>query len=350
MGADAAGGMKFRATYLPTLLGIVLVAFIALLPTFGLQPNSARLLFISFVWITASVAWNLLGGYAGQVSFGFAVFYGIGAYVAAMLIDGGRLQPYLALPAAGLAAAFSSVLIGLPTFRLRGPYFAIATIGVSEAVRVIASNLEITGGASGYRITELRPFNQSEHYYSALAVAAFAVALSFLIARDKFGLGLTAINQDEDAAADCGVNPFASKLKAHAIAAFLTGMAGGLYARYAAFIDPNGVFSFQNSVTILLMPVIGGLGTVLGPVIGGIVVGTIQEEIVAYFPQVHLLIYGGLLILIVLVEPGGILGGVRRLNRWIRRKRDRRARKRTADTPGQQADEVLWGARGGPER
>jgi branched-chain amino acid transport system permease protein len=342
--------MKWRAIvglYLPPLL---LLGVFALLPAFGLQPNALRLLFISFVWITASVAWNILGGFAGQVSFGFAVFYGIGAYTAGMLIDGGHFHPYLALIAAGIAAAISSVLIGLPTFRLRGPYFAIATIGVSETVRVIATNLDVTGGASGYRIAENRPFSQAEHYYAAFIVAVLAIAISMFIARSKFGLGLIAIKQDEDAAADSGVNPLLYKLKAHAVAAFLTGVAGGLFARYAAFIHPNGVFGFNVSVQILLMPVIGGLGTVWGPVIGGVVIGIIEEEIVAYFPQAHLLIYGGLLIVIVLFEPGGVLGAVRRLQRWIRRIRDRRADKRAAHTPGEQADEVLWGAGSGPGR
>ena len=333
--------------HVPTILLLVLLA---LLPAFGLQPNALRLLFISYVWITASVAWNLLGGFAGQVSFGFAVFYGIGAYTAAMLIDGAHLHPYLAFVAAGMTAAFASVLIGLPTFRLRGPYFAIATIGVSETVRVIATNLEFTGGASGYRIAELRAFSQAEHYYTALVVAALAVAVSLFIAQHKFGLGLVAINQDEDAAADAGVNPYAYKLKAHAVAAALTGIAGGVFARYAAFIHPNGVFGFHNSVQILLMPVIGGLGTVWGPVIGGVVVGIIEEEIVAYFPQIHLLVYGALLIVIVLLEPGGILGAVRNLNRRLRRIRDRRAGKRVADTSGKQTDEVFWGVSSDPGR
>jgi branched-chain amino acid transport system permease protein len=251
---------------------------------------------------------------------------------------------------AGVTAAISSVLIGLPTFRLRGPYFAIATIGVSETVRVIATNLDVTGGASGYRIAENRAFSQTEHYYTALIVAAFAVAVSMFIVRHKFGLGLVAINQDEDAAADSGVNPLSYKLQAHAIAAFLTGVAGGVFARYASFIHPNGVFGFNISVQILLMPVIGGLGTVWGAVIGGVVIGIIEEEIVAYFPQAHLLIYGALLIVIVLFEPGGVLGAVRRLQRWIRRIRDRRADKRTADTPSKKPDEVLWGAGSGPGR
>jgi branched-chain amino acid transport system permease protein len=332
---------------LPPLLLFVLFA---LVPAVGLQANAMRLLFISFVWVTASVAWNLLGGYAGQVSFGFAVFYGIGAYTTAMLIDPVRLHPYLAILAAGVTAAIASVLIGLPTFRLRGPYFAIATIGVSETVRVIATNLDFTGGASGYRIGELHPFSQAEHYYTALVLASIAVAISYRIANHKFGLGLLAINQDEDAAADSGVNPFVYKLKAHAVAAALTGMAGGVFARYAAFIHPNGVFGFPTSVQILLMPVIGGLGTVWGGVIGGGVVGIIEEEIVARFPQAHLLLYGGLLILIVLVEPGGILGALYNLMRRIRRIRDRRAGKRAADSSGKQADEVLWGVGSGPER
>ncbi len=326
-----------------TLPQLALLVLLAALPAFGLSPNAARLLFISFVWITASVAWNILGGFAGQVSFGFAVFYGIGAYIAAMLIDGSKVNPYLAFLLAGLGAAIASVLIGLPAFRLRGPYFAIATIGVSEAVRVVATNLEITGGASGLRIAELRPFHQAEHYYSALVVAAGAIAISSAIARHKFGLGLLAINQDEDAAADAGVNPFSYKLQAHAIAAFLTGLAGALFARYAAFIAPSSVFAFQNSVTILLMPVIGGLGTIWGPVIGGVVIGIIEEEIVAYFPQAHLLIYGTMLILIVLLEPGGVVGAVRRLTRWIRRLRDRRPGQPLPDSPGQKPDEVLWG-------
>lgn len=332
---------------LPPLL---LLAVLAFLPAFGLQANALRLLFVSFVWITASVGWNLLGGYAGQVSFGFAVFYGIGAYTTAMLIDGIHLHPYVAILCAGVTAAIASVLIGLPTFRLRGPYFAIATIGVSETVRVVATNLDFTGGASGYRIAETRTFNQSEHYYSALVLASAAIGISYWIAHNKFGLGLGAIKDDEDAAADSGVNPFIYKLKAHAVAAALTGMAGGMFARYAAFIHPNGVFAFQTSVQILLMPVIGGLGTVWGPVIGGGVVGIIEEEIVARFPQAHLLLYGGLLIVIVLVEPGGILGALRNLTGRVRRIRDRRADKQTANTPGKSSDEVLWGVGSGPGR
>jgi branched-chain amino acid transport system permease protein len=317
----------------------VLLAILAVLPAFGLSANITRLLFITFVWVTTSLAWNLLGGFAGQVSFGFAVFYGIGAYVAALMIDKG-ISPYFSFVVAGLAAAFSSFVIGLPTFRLRGPYFAIATIGVSETVRVIADNLSITGGASGFRIVENRPFRQVEHYFTALGLAALAVLVSALIEHSKFGLGLVAIRHDEDAAADIGVNPFTYKLWAHAVAAALTGMAGGVFARYAAFIHPHGVFSFHTSVYILLMPVIGGIGTVLGAVIGGAIFGIVEEQLVAGFPQIHLLLYGGLLIFIILVEPDGVVGLAGRIWRRITHQHGR------TDVAGPQPDEILRGTGG----
>lgn len=317
----------------------------ALLPLIEDSPNFVRLLFVTYVWVTTSVAWNLVGGFAGQVSFGFAVFYGIGAYTAALLINAG-LNPYPAFLAAGVSAAIASLAVGWPTFRLRGPYFAIATIGISEAVRVIATNLGFTGGASGYRIVERRTFHQVEHYYSALVLAAVAVAISMMIARSTFGLGLRAIRQDEDAAADIGVNAFPAKLIVHAIAAALTGVAGGVFARYAAYIHPQGVFAFATSVQILLMPVIGGVATVWGPVIGGVVFGIVEEQIIASFPEIHLLLYGSLLILIVLVEPGGILGGIRKL---LGKSRALRRRKRSDPASGE-ADQVLWRSRRGAGR
>ncbi|MFB3918112.1 MAG: branched-chain amino acid ABC transporter permease [Terriglobales bacterium] len=327
------------------LLPGALLLGLTLLPLFISDPNAIRLLFVTYVWLTTSVAWNLIGGYAGQVSFGFAVFFGLGAYTSALAISSG-VNPFIAFLGSAVVAALASLVIGLPTFRLRGPYFAIATIGISEAVRVVMTNLNFTGGASGYRIREPGAFNQIEHYYSALALAAFAVGMSMVVSRAKFGLGLRAIRQDEDAAADVGVNPYLYKLAAHALAGALTGIAGGVFARYAAFIHPEGVFGFHTSVRILLLPVIGGLATVWGPVIGGVVFGIVEEQIVASFPQIHLLLYGSLLVLIILVEPGGILGGVRKL---IRRVRGKPASKRP-DPQSREADEVLWGAGRGQGR
>ena len=292
----------------------LLLAILVALPLFGLSPNAVRLLFVTFVWVTVSIAWNILGGFGGQVSFGFAVFYGLGAYAAALAVNRGLPRLVALLLSAGVAV-LASFLIGLPTFRLRGPYFAIATIGVSESVRVLMTNVSLTGGASGYRILETGPFRQLDHFYISLALAVVALAASAEVRRSRFGLALIAIREDEDAASDLGVNPFRTKLLAHALAAALTGAAGGVYAQYAAFIHPQGVFAFSIGVAILLMPIIGGVGTIWGPVVGGVVYGLIHDELVASFPQLHLLIYGSLLILIVLFEPAGLYG---LLDRWFR--------------------------------
>src|SRR6185312_2099419 len=312
---------------------IALLALL-LLPATNPSANVIRLLFTTAVWIVSSVAWNLVGGLSGQVSFGFAVFYGLGAYVTALMINAGR-SPYFAFLGGMAIAVLASFLVGMPTFRLRGPYFAIATIGVGEATRVIMNNLDITGGASGYRVLEKRAFNQIEHYYSAIIFMAIAVAISSLIMHSKFGLALRAIKQDEDAAAALGVNPYLSKLWIHAVGAGLTGIAGGLYARYHAFIYPGDVFAFQTSIYILLMPVIGGIGTVWGPVLGGVIFGIVEEELVVHFPNIHLLLYGSVLILIVLLEPDGLVGLFRRLARLFRRRRE--------DSGSAGSDEVLWG-------
>jgi branched-chain amino acid transport system permease protein len=301
-------------------LPLLLAGALAALPLAGPGPNTVRLLFVTLVWVTVSVAWNLLGGFGGQVSFGFAVFYGLGAYTAALLITAAAVNPIPAFLAGAAVAALASLAVGLPAFRLKGPYFAIATIGVSEAVRVVMTNLSFTGSASGYRIMEKGPFHQLQHYYSALALAAVAVAVSILVRRSKLGLALVAIREDEDAAADLGVSPLRTKLLAHALAAALTGAAGGVHARYAAYINPDGDFAFAISIAILLMPIIGGVGTIWGPVIGAGVYGLVHDEIVASFPQLHLLIYGSLLILIILFEPAGIMGLLARASRFFARR------------------------------
>lgn len=316
------------------LLPWVVFLALLLLPLSDPSSNTVRLLFTTAVWIIAGIAWNLVGGLAGQVSFGFAVFYGLGAYVTALMINSGR-SPYFAFLGGIAIAVLASFFVGMPTFRLRGPYFAIATIGVGEATRVIMNNLDITGGASGYRIIEKRAFNQIEHYYSAIVLMAAALVISSLIVHSKFGLALRAIKQDEDAAAALGVNPYLSKLWIHAVAAGLTGLAGGLYARYHAFIYPGDVFAFQTSIYILLIPVIGGIGTVWGPVLGGIIFGIVEEELVVHFPNIHLLLYGSVLIAIVLLEPDALIGLLRRLARFFWRRRE--------DSGSKDPDEILWG-------
>jgi len=247
--------------WLKLVLPWLLFAALLLLPVAGPSDNLIRLLFLTAVYTTAALGWNLLGGMTGQVSFGFAVFFGLGAYTTALLMQYGH-SPYFGFIGGAAIAMLASFFIGLPTFRLRGPYFVIATIGVTEAVRVIMNNIEITGGASGYRISETKAFSPLEHYYTAIVAVALAVLASAIVANSKFGLALRAVKQDQDAAADLGVNPYTTKLWVHAIAAGLTGMAGGIYARRQGFFYPGDVFAFQTGISILLMPVIGGIGTV----------------------------------------------------------------------------------------
>ncbi len=321
-----------RSKITAILLPLVLLAGVSVAPLFGLSANANKIVFFVLLAVVTSVGWNLLGGFAGQVSFGFAVFYGLGAYTAAILINA-NVNPYVSFVAAAIVSAIASFLIGLPTFRLRGPYFVIATIGVTEAVRVIMSNVEFTGAASGLRLNETRAFHQLEHYYTAVAAAALAVAVSLVIEKSKFGLALRAIKQDEDAAADVGVNPYSTKLWVHAIAAALTGIAGGIYARYAGFIHPPGVFAFATSISILLMPVIGGIGSTWGAVLGAVIFqGLIEEQLVVAFPNIHLLVNGILLMVIVLLEPNGLLGLFRRI-----------FRRRVEHSGSKGADKVLWG-------
>src|ERR1700746_3697716 len=251
MKQNAGGNRKSVSRFLTTVPPFLLLVILALVPLASPGPNAIRLLFISLVWVTASVAWNILGGFAGQVSFGFAVFYGLGAYTTAISLNAG-LDRVTSLALAALVGAIISLLVGLPTFRLRGPYFAIATIGVSEAVRVVMTNLAVTGGARGYRITEKGAFNQYLLFYMALGLTASAVAISMWIRHSKLGLALISIREDQDAASDLGVNPYATKLLAHALAAALAAAAGGVYAGYSAFVLPNGVFGFDISVAVLL--------------------------------------------------------------------------------------------------
>lgn len=269
--------------------------------------------YIAFAVILAS-SWNILGGFTGQVSFGYSAFLGIGAYTTVLMALAGY-PAYLTLPVGALLAAVFSVLVGLPTFRLRGPYFSIATIGVSEAVRVLAQGLEFTGGSAGKRMPPgVGTFMQN--YYAMLIAAGLVVLVSWLTQRSRFGLALAAIRQDIDAAEALGVNATLFKVAAHALSAALVAVAGSLYAINFQYIAPNSVFAFTMSLSIVLMPVIGGVGTVLGPLIGGVIFSYIQNKLLATLPNFYLLTYGSLLIVVMLFEPGGILGLWRRLLRW----------------------------------
>lgn len=286
---------------------------LALLPLgFGGHSYVFTIGFSALLYVALSLSWNILGGFGGQLSFGFAAFYGLGAYSTAFLVKAGwPLFPSYLI--GGLIASVFSVLIGYPCFRLRGPYFLIATIGVAEAVRVIALNWEsVSGGAMGISLPMIGTASRLPDYYSALFLAAVVLIVSYLIRESKFGLSLFAVKMDLDAAESLGVNSISKKILAHLVAAFFVGIAGGLYAKYALFIEPETVFGFHVSITMVLMPVVGGMGTLLGPVLGAVFFSIVQEELLVIFPTVHLLLYGLLLMVVVLFEPKGFVGLLQR--------------------------------------
>ena len=269
---------------------------------------------VAFAIVLAS-SWNLLGGFAGQVSMGYSAFLGIGAYATALLALSG-MSPWLTLPIAALLGGGFSLVVGLPTFRLRGPYFTIATIGVSEAVRVFASGVSFTGGSSGLRMPP-GTFDFGRNYAAIGALAAVAVGVSAAIRWSAFGRALAAVRQDVDAAEALGVPSTRIKLFAHAISAAMVAIAGGLFAMNFQYISPSSVFDFRLSLSIVLMPIVGGVGTLAGPILGALIFSFVQIKLLSSpaLRDSYLFIYGGLLILLMLFEPRGLLGIWNRIRR-----------------------------------
>lgn len=317
------------------LLGVLI--FLALIPVVGRGTYYQHLGFLTFLFITLSIAWNLVGGYAGQISFGHVVFFGIGASTTSILWLRGIPQ-LLTIPLAGVAAALYGLLWGWPCLRLRGPYFSIATIGVGEATRLLALNLEnLTGGAGGLTLPtpeDIRLYLFG-FYYMGFFLMLGSLLISAAIRNSRFGLGLFAIRMDEDAAEALGVNALSYKILALMLSAFLVGVGGSLYAQYILYIDPGTVFGFSMSVNMILMPIIGGIGTLWGPVLGAVIFTVIQDRIMTLslnlwgftfkLVQFHLLVYGALLVLIILFEPRGLVGLAERAYRSVQRWRQAKA-------------------------
>lgn len=300
--------------------------FAALTAALLLAPAVAERGTLNDLWniafaVVLAAAWNLLGGFAGQISLGYSAFVGIGAYTTVLLANAGW-SPWLTLPVGAFLAVLFSVLVGLPTFRLRGPYFAIATIGVGEAVRVIASGMEFTGGSSGLRMPSAT-FHFLPNYYGMAGLALFTIAVVAWIRAHAFGMALEAIRQDIDAAEALGIPSTRYKLAAHAVSAALVGAAGGLFAMNFQYISPGSVFDFRLSLSIVLMPIVGGIGTLVGPVLGAVLFSYLQIKLLASpaLRDSYLFIYGGLLMLVMLFEPRGIVGLWERLRRALRRPR-----------------------------
>jgi len=301
---------------------LVAIAVLAALPrALDLSPYTQNLVTLAYLMIAGALAWNWMGGYVGQVSFGHAAMFGVGGFVAARLL---LLDTPVPAPLAWLAGGICAGLFALgghPMLRLRGPYFSIATIGLGEATRLFLTYWEgFTGGSSGLSL----PIDidmKLRLYWWGLGLVALVGAASYLIRRSTLGLQLLAIKADVDAAADVGVSATFYQDLVFALSGAVVGVTGGLYASYFSFIEPNDMFGFDRSIAFVLMSVIGGIGTVMGPVLGAIVFVLLRQYLLASYPQLYLGLYGVVLILIILFEPLGLTGLGVRLWRFVQRRR-----------------------------
>ncbi len=275
-----------------------------------------RVLLFAFI----GVAWNLIGGYAKQLSLGHAAYFGLGAYTSTILqIDFG-ISPWIGMLAGGVVAMLASLPIGALCFRLRGPYFAISTIATAQVFMLLFLKFrDFAWGAEGTTIPNLgdAPLmmqfeTKAAYYYIALSLLAIGLAITYRIERSWMGFYLVAIGEDEDAAEAVGVNAMRIKRDIYMISAFLTALAGTFYVQYIYFIDPQTAFNFNISVEAALVSIVGGVGTLWGPVIGTVLLeatsALLQSWLGSSFGGIQLTVYSLILMAVILWRPTGLLG------------------------------------------
>ena len=259
-----------------------------------------------FMWIALAQSWNLISGLTGYVSFGHVVFFGTGAYTASLLVNAGMPWPLACLSGGG-AGALLALIIGWPCLRLKGPYFAIAMLGLNEVMRVIVSYAEgLTGGGNGLSLPTLDASRSI--YYAMGLVAAAVTAVTYAIVTSRFGLRLMTIREDEVAAEAMGIDTLRYKIYAFMLSAIGPGIVGGLSARDQGYIEPISVFPLIMTITMIVMALFGGKGTIWGPVLGAVVLFIFQEAVWARFVYLHQLLFGAIIVAVVLLMPRGILG------------------------------------------
>lgn len=280
-----------------------------------------------FLFGYLGIAWNILGGYAGQFSFGHAAFFGIGAFTSSLLQVHLGVNPWIGMFLAGIGGLPMGLFIGSLCFRygLRGPYFALAMLALAEMLRLVAVQwmtvrypLGINIPIKGDSFWDFQFRNKVPYYYIMLFMTAGALYLTRVIEGKRIGSYFKAIRENEDAAEALGINVFRYKLLAMALSSFLTAMGGTFYAQYYLIIDDETAFGVAISIEVLLGPIIGGAGTVLGPVLGAGILESLSEltrNLLEAYSGVHLMVYGAILIFVIIFLPSGILGGLQSIFR-----------------------------------
>jgi len=299
--------------------GFCLALIVAMiLPVFIKKPFVMHILILVCIWMLLGMGWNIIGGYAGQISNGHALFYGIGAYTCGIGMYLFKISPWIMMWAGMVISALTAIILGGPLLRLKGHYFAVATMAAAECGRIIFLNLDFVGGATGIdflnkdlpawytmQFTEKEPY-----YYIFLCFVVIVFLLTKVMDGSKLGYYLRAIKSNEDSAQSVGINTTKYKMLAYIFSAVIVSLAGSLYANYIQYIDPYILMPLNISLMICLVAVMGGIGTVVGPVVGAFVMTVISEWTRSTFASINgfdLFIYGVLVIVIVTYMPGGIV-------------------------------------------
>jgi len=304
---------------------LIVFGVLCILPLIGLSTYALHILILVIMWSIIGMGWNVLGGYCGQVSFGHAAFFGMGAYTAGLLYFHLGISAWWGLLASIPVLTVTSLVIGYICLRLRGAYFALATLALGEVLRVTAENLvKFTQGDLGVLIKQRTWVDKTWYYYIILGIALGTFILVKKVIESKFGYYFVAIREDQDAAESMGIDTTLYKTIALCLSGTLTGVAGAFYMSYMGYIDPTVVFPLYDiSIVTVMVVMVGGVATYWGPAIGALIM-VFLAEVIRSMPKIgaaHQTLFGVLLILIIIFLPNGIGGDYRKLLRLFRPKR-----------------------------
>lgn len=314
------------ASFMSFALGLpgtlTILALIALFPVFVTDTYALHFMWKVLFWAVAASAWNIAGGYAGQFSLGHAAFFGIGAYTSTLLFTVYGVSPWFGMLAGGALAALVASVLARLTLRLKGPFFALATIAFAEVTRIMVINMRgLTGGSQGISISFQPSFEnmmfsgRTPYLYAMLAMLTLTVLATFVLQRSWFGFSLAAMREDEDAAETLGVHTVAMKIASTAISAFLIAVVGTMYAQYILLIEPSTVLGIDFSIQVAVIAIIGGMATPIGPVLGALLMVPLSEYLRAEFggayQGLYLMVYGFLLMIMVIFMPLGVVSAIR---------------------------------------
>ncbi len=307
---------------------LVVVGGASLLPILTNSVSLREDMFLMLMLVILASSINIIMGYTGYVSFGHIVFFGLGGYLAFFLMKEFQVQFMLAALVGGAGASLIAFFIGIPVLRLRGAYFALATIGINEAFRSFFTNFDLFGGAVGmfFNFSVYDAYGGAKNagqlaYYAMVVLALVTIGTSFVIKKSKFGLGLMAIREDQDASMVLGIDPARLKVLTYTISAFFPAVAGALFFFKNGLIEPGPAFELHRSIEALVMVMLGGYGTVTGPIVGAVVYERLRGFLITdpTLSNAHLVIAGVLLLLIVLFVTAGVIGWVRQRVPALRR-------------------------------